>query len=1225
MKKTKIFVALVAMLLATTAFAQERGYYDAPYTRYEADAGSGGETFSSTDQSNVAFEGSERKVVYVPNGQSVTWTNVVAFRGIVVRATGASSRTGFSGQNVSAKIFINNAEAGSLTFESNKGWKDLRNTWEGDGNWGGKNNPNPHMRYDEQRYLHNTSVPAGATIRIESQGNLYLDFIEIEDVQEIPQPAGYARYNGNGSDLNTFIRNNQNVYIPAGTYTVGGKLEFGGNDNPGAKNIQGAGMWFTTINFTNGNDEGGGVLSYNRGSVLKDVALTRTTGYMRVNSYKGINGVWSRIENVWVERFECGAWFGNYNPGWGDPNVDGMVVTNCRFRNNYADGMNLCMGTRNSTVSHSSFRNNGDDDMAIWPANTFERGASSGNTYEYCTAEHNWMASSAAIFGGSDNVIRNIKVVDGWEAGIRSNTDFPGYGFGSGNLMANIDVIRCGSQQGAFGWGISAIDLQGGTNVRLECVNVTNSLGYDWSTKPGGVTWCGIKGTQGGTPASDGSCNCAVLVPTSVTIVGSRTPMAINEKFTFTAKVNPEGVNQAVTWKSSDITVATVNAATGEVTALKAGTTTITATSTADTSLSATVNVSVQEVKVTAINFNDQTVSMNNTTLAFSVTPDNANNKTVLVELVSGGENLQIVNAATGEVRGLAEGTAVVKITAQDGSGVSKQATITVTNCNPTVNGKDLVIDNITWTPANPGPNDPITFTATVRNNGNQPLVIGKDQTDAFGVLFRITNNEGTVCDLPWSVTADNFIWGDSPKEAATATTVPPCGTILVTAVGSPVGAATWTAGAEGTWYVCAQADDQGQVAEANEGNNTLTMPIVVSNDAPVDVLVNSITITPSAATVNAGENVTFTANVLPADATNKDVTYAVISGNGTIAGNVLTTTGAGTVQVQATAADASGVKSNIVTITVNAVSTNVPVDGITITPSAATVTVGGTVSFTAVVTPDNATNKNVTYAVVGGDGQGTFNGNVLTATAAGTIRVMATAADGSGTASASVVITVEAAPACTGTFDVIVEDITWSPESPMVGDAITFTAVIKNIGGTPTPALKHGVAFDIVSGIWGEDSEYWLAATWNGDFYESLAACDGTTSLAATGSASGAATWTPTESGVYHVRAWVNNDNSLPGEANTDNNQTFEFINIVPLGVGDVNADGKSIVAYGNTVEVRGVERGEVVTVYNTVGAKLYSARAMNNPELITTLPQGIYIVQIEGTSVVEKVVITD
>lgn len=76
MKKTKFLaLAIMALFTGAAAFAQ-RGYYDAPYTRYEAEAGtvSGGSTQSSYAKSNVTYEASGRTCVRLNSNGSVEWS-----------------------------------------------------------------------------------------------------------------------------------------------------------------------------------------------------------------------------------------------------------------------------------------------------------------------------------------------------------------------------------------------------------------------------------------------------------------------------------------------------------------------------------------------------------------------------------------------------------------------------------------------------------------------------------------------------------------------------------------------------------------------------------------------------------------------------------------------------------------------------------------------------------------------------------------------------------------------------------------------------------------------------------------------------------------------------------------------------------------------------------------------------------------------------------------------
>lgn len=75
-----------------------------------------------------------------------------------------------------------------------------------------------------------------------------------------------------------------------------------------------------------------------------------------------------------------------------------------------------------------------------------------------------------------------------------------------------------------------------------------------------------------------------------------------------------------------------------------------------------------------------------------------------------------------------------------------------------------------------------------------------------------------------------------------------------------------------------------------------------------------------------------------------------------------------------------------------------VNVTSIEVSGDATITTAGGTATYTATVSPENATNKNVVWSVTPGTGNAIIDQNgVLTSVADGTVTVVATAADGSG------------------------------------------------------------------------------------------------------------------------------------------------------------------------------------------------------------------------------------
>ena len=94
------------------------------------------------------------------------------------------------------------------------------------------------------------------------------------------------------------------------------------------------------------------------------------------------------------------------------------------------------------------------------------------------------------------------------------------------------------------------------------------------------------------------TATCAVTVKNIdvETITLTDATVSIGDKKTLTATIAPtDATIQTVTWSSSNTAIATINATTGEVTAVAKGETTITATSTSNTTVTATCKVTVEE------------------------------------------------------------------------------------------------------------------------------------------------------------------------------------------------------------------------------------------------------------------------------------------------------------------------------------------------------------------------------------------------------------------------------------------------------------------------------------------------------------------------------------------------------------------------------------------------------------------------------------------------------
>ncbi|MFC7307808.1 right-handed parallel beta-helix repeat-containing protein, partial [Streptomyces monticola] len=170
----------------------------------------------------------------------------------------------------------------------------------------------------------------------------------------------------------------------------------------------------------------------------------------------GLNGRFgknTKIKNVWIEHANVGAWVGrdydNIPALWGPG--DGLEFSGMRIRNTYADGVNFSNGTRNSTVFNSSFRNTGDDALAVW-ANKYVKDQSvdigHDNAFRNNTVQLPWRANGVAVYGGYGNTIENNLISDTMNyPGIMLATDHDPLPFSGQTVIANNGLYRTG---GAF-------------------------------------------------------------------------------------------------------------------------------------------------------------------------------------------------------------------------------------------------------------------------------------------------------------------------------------------------------------------------------------------------------------------------------------------------------------------------------------------------------------------------------------------------------------------------------------------------------------------------------------------------------------------------------------------------------------------------------------------------------------------------------------------------------
>lgn len=255
---------------------------------------------------------------------------------------------------------------------------------------------------------------------------------------------------------------------------------------------------------------------------------------------------------------------------------------------------------------------------------------------------------------------------------------------------------------------VTAISIYGQAAMNL---NNTQYLAYEiWPVTAGNkqVSWSSsnpavatvdetygiVKAVKDGTTvitatAKDGSGVTATFSITvtntlqKVTYVGVIGPsaMTISEVRPLAYEILPaDAADKSVTWSSSNPSVAVVDPYTGVVTAKANGSVVITATANDGSGKSGTLALTVTSSKIlaTAIAvYGSGTLNVNQTEyLSYALWPSNVSD--ISVTYTSSNAAVASVTSNTGIVTGHMPGTAVITITANDGSGVSATYTVTV-------------------------------------------------------------------------------------------------------------------------------------------------------------------------------------------------------------------------------------------------------------------------------------------------------------------------------------------------------------------------------------------------------------------------------------------------------------------------------------------------------------------------------------------------------------------
>ena len=489
----------------------------------------------------------------------------------------------------------------------------------------------------------------------------------------------------------------------------------------------------------------------------------------------------------------------------------------------------------------------------------------------------------------------------------------------------------------------------------------------------------------------------------------SKTSITIKEgsSESLSATVSPsDAQNKAVSWSSSNSSVATVDNS-GRVTGVKAGSATITVT-TSDGGKTATCSVTVEAniINVTGVTLDKTTAQIplgGDVTLAATVAPADATDKSVT--WTSSDE--AVAKVSGGKVTAVAVGKATITAKTNDGG---KIATCEVSVIKPVES--ITISDAETMVPVE----GEVTLTVTVTPEDATIKDIEWSSSDESIAKVDATGKVTGVAEGTATITAKTVEGGKTatckvtvgPKEvpvedvefAEAEVTVIEGESAVVSVTFTPAGATNKNVTYESSDEEVATVDAEGNVTGVKPGQATITVTtedggktaecVVTVEKAPVKV--TGVELNYKERTINIGNAGTLIATVLPKDATNKNVTWTVSDESVLkVQDGVVTPKKEGTATVTVTTEDGGFTATCEVTATAKVVA----VSGVKLDKTSQTIYVGDGFQLKATISPTNASNPEVTWTSSKESVAKVDKTGKVTGVAAGTATITAKTANG--------------------------------------------------------------------------------------------------------------------------------------------------------------------------------------------------------------------------------------